>query len=135
MSVQSYRDLRVWQNGLQFTKLVYQIAASPPLDERYGLSSQMKRSAVSVPTNICEGHSRSSQKEFVRFLNIAYASLAETENLIILANEFKMVSSADCNIVLEKAAELGRMINALKRSILLTDDRRLTTDDDYREVV
>jgi four helix bundle protein len=115
--IKNYRDLQVWQKAMQFTKKVYITASNLPHDERYGLSSQMKRSAVSISANIAEGHSRNSTKDFIRFLNIAYGSLSETETHLILAKELNMASTTDLEELLIASEEIGRMLTGLKRSL------------------
>lgn len=83
--VQSYRDLRVWQVSMDLVELIYEQTAALPDEERYGLSSQMRRAAVSIPSNIAEGHTRTSSKEFLHYLSIAQASLAELETQLEIA--------------------------------------------------
>lgn len=132
MAIKSYRDLAIWQKAIQLAKEIYTTTSSLPLDEKYGLSLQVKRSVVSIAANIAEGHGRGGQKEFLRYLNIAYASLAETETHLILAYELSMIPSVALEILLERSAELGRMINGMKRSITNnTDNRQLMTENEY----
>jgi four helix bundle protein len=85
MEVKSYKDLVVWQKAMDLTSLVYEVTADLPPDERFGLISQARRAAVSVPANIAEGHRRSSTKDYLRFLSFAAGSLAEVETLVELA--------------------------------------------------
>ena len=87
MSVRNYRDLLVWQIGMGIAKQVYLLTRGFPKEEMYGLSSQMRRAAVSIPANIAEGHSRDSTKEYLRHLSIAQGSLAELETFFMLAQE------------------------------------------------
>jgi four helix bundle protein len=129
MAIKSYRDLAIWQKAIHLAKEVYDATSTLPLDEKYGLSVQVKRSVISIAANITEGHGRGGQKEFLRYLNIAYASLAETETHLILAHELSMISSLTLEMLLERSAKLGRMINGMKRSIIEnTDNRQLATD-------
>ena len=83
--IKNYRDLAVWQRGMEMALLVYQATKAFPDDERFGLTSQLRRAAVSVPANIAEGHARSSTKDYLRFISIAIGSLAETATFIELA--------------------------------------------------
>lgn len=85
---QRFRDLRVWVESIDLARAVYRLTARFPADERFGLSSQLRRAAVSVPSNIAEGSSRSSRKEFRHFIEIALGSLAEMETQLEIAQEF-----------------------------------------------
>jgi four helix bundle protein len=85
MKVRSYRDLEVWQKGIDFAEHVYSAKAALPAAERYGLSAQMGRAVVSIPANIAEGAERGTTKEFLHFIAIAQGSLAEVETLITIA--------------------------------------------------
>lgn len=82
-----HHELRVWQDGIALVKLVYGVTASFPKEEVFGLTSQMRRAAVSVPANIAEGAARSTSKEFAQFLSIARGSLSELETLIVISTE------------------------------------------------
>ena len=90
--IQSYRDLTVWQLGMQITEDVYALTKSFPAEERFGLTSQLRRAAASVPANIAEGHARSSTKDFLRHLSIAIGSLAEVTTFLELAERLKFAS-------------------------------------------
>ena len=79
MEIKSYRDLRVWQAGMDLVVRVYRLTQGFPTHELYGLTSQMRRAAVSIPSNIAEGHTRESSKEYLHHLSIAQGSLAELE--------------------------------------------------------
>ena len=83
-----YRDLKVWQASMQLAGDIYRLSAQFPKFEVYGLASQIQRSAVSVPSNIAEGHGRNSPKEFYHFLGIAAGSLSELETQLMLAQQF-----------------------------------------------
>ena len=87
MTARKHYDLRVWQDGIALVKAVYALTAKLPRDELFGLTSQMRRAAVSVPANITEGAARSTQKEFTHFLTIARGSLSELDTLLILCVE------------------------------------------------
>jgi four helix bundle protein len=130
MSIRSYRDLVAWQKAIALAKAVYIACESFPKNETYGLSSQVKRSVVSVAANLAEGHSRETTRDFLRFINIAYGSLSETETHLILANELGMISMQSLEDMLEQSAEIGRILNGLSRSLKekLTDPRPLTPE-------
>ena len=110
----SYRDLIVWQKAMELTKQVYQMTISFPQDEVYGLTSQIRRCAVSIPSNIAEGRGRNSDKEFIRFLNIALGSLYELQTQLELAQAFQYLPS-----IIEvdnRSIEIKKMLNALINS-------------------
>ncbi len=113
MDVKTYKDLDVWQKAMDMVVLCYEATKS----EAYGLASQLQRAAVSVPANIAEGHERRHSREFVQHLSIAYGSLAEVETHIHIAQRLHYVGSAEVGMLLEKSAEIGRMINGLRHSI------------------
>jgi four helix bundle protein len=113
-----YRDLLVWQKGIQLAKLIYQLTKSFPADERFGLVSQMRRAAVSVPSNIAEGQARHTTGEFVQSISHAEGSLAELDTQIVLALEFKYCRPADAETVSELIQELRRMLNGLRRNLI-----------------
>ena len=81
-----YRDLKVWELGVELAREVYRVTGDFPKDELYGLTNQLRRAAVSIPSNIAEGHARKTQKELSRYLNIAKGSLAELETQLIIAD-------------------------------------------------
>ena len=97
MSIKSYQDLVVWQKAMDFVVICYAITQNFPKDEIFGLSSQLKRAAVSVPANIAEGHGRATRGEYIHFLGIAQGSLRETETHLLLANRLKFIASEQLN--------------------------------------
>ena len=111
---------------MELTEAVYKLAAELPADERYGLASQMKRAAASVPMNLAEGYGRGG-REFVRFIGIAYGSLLELETAIDLARRLGMAH--DVTALEERTAELGKVLNGLRRSLLA----RFRSDPQVRE--
>ena len=117
MQIKSYKDLQVWQRGMDLTALVYRLSCELPSEERYGLVSQMRRAAVSVPANIAEGHQRSSTKEYLRFLFIAAGSLAELETLIELASRLYSIPANSIEELVGQADELGKMLRALQQRL------------------
>ncbi len=86
MSISRFRELRAWQLGMDLTEKVYLLTDSFPKSEIYGLTSQMRRCAVSIPSNLAEGHGRTSGKEFLQFIGIAYGSICELETQILLSS-------------------------------------------------
>ncbi len=113
-----YRDLLVWQKGMTLTKRVYELTSSFPNDERFGLVSQMRRAAVSIPSNISEGQARKSTGEFVQFISNAEGSLAELDTQLQLSIDLGLCEAAQSNDSLELIHELKRMLNALRRTLL-----------------
>ncbi|MEH6665228.1 MAG: four helix bundle protein [Brevundimonas sp.] len=111
--VRHYRDLIVWQRAMGWVTEVYSASRTWPSDERFGLTSQARRAAVSVPANIAEGCARRSTGEFLQFLGIARGSLAEVETLLILAARLGYLDDATCKPLLAEADEISRMLAAL----------------------
>jgi four helix bundle protein len=111
--IQSYRDLKVWNMGMDLAVELYGMTATFPPEERFGLTSQVRRAAVSVPSNIAEGHARGFTGDYVRFLRIGKGSLAEMETQTILAERLGYISSDRVIPFLEKTSELGRMMSGL----------------------
>jgi four helix bundle protein len=122
--VVSYRDLSVWQRAMSLVELTYSLTAKLPHGEVYGLKPQLQRAAVSVPSNIAEGHARDSTKEYLRFLSVALGSLAELETQFLLCQRLDLLPGNDIDEVLRVADEIGKMIRGLRKG--LTD--RLTRD-------
>jgi four helix bundle protein len=112
-----YKELLVWQKGMALAKLVYRLTVRFPREEKFGLTSQIRRAAVSVPSNIAEGQARQSIKEFLQFLSHAEGSLAELETQILLSMELGFVRQEDVKEILEKIDELQKMLVGLKRKL------------------
>lgn len=112
-----YSELKVWQKSIDFAESVYWLSAEFPADERFGVTAQIRRSAVSVAANIAEGAERHGAKEFLHFLGIASGSLAETSTFLILAQRLKFADSEKIRRVQAQGEEIGRMLNGLKGSL------------------
>ena len=117
MGVSSYQQLKVWQLGIQLTKSAYELTQKFPKDELYGLTSQMRCAAVSIPANIAEGHARDSTKEFLHHISIALGSLAELETMFILAQELGYSDAVAIATLLQYSDEEGRMLHGLQRTL------------------
>jgi len=115
--VESYKDLQVWQKSMELVKRIYRLTQHFPKEELYGLTSQLRRSAVSIPSNLAEGSSKRSTKEFMRFINISYGSLCELETQILIACDLEYIESQTKNECCEKISEIGRMLNGLLRAL------------------
>jgi four helix bundle protein len=112
-SIQSYRDLIVWQRAMKLVEAVYESTANFPRSELYGLTSQMRRSAVSVPANIAEEHARHSRGEYIQFLGVARGSQAELETHTELAFRFGWLSEVEQNALGEETDHIARMLTSL----------------------
>jgi four helix bundle protein len=117
MAVQSYRQLIVWQKAMELVKEIYQLTNEFPKEEAYGLTNQIRRAAVSIPSNIAEGQGRDSTKEFLHHLSIAYGSLMEVETQLLIAESLNYLNGDETKLILNKTAEIGRLINGLARSL------------------
>ena len=106
--IKSYRDLEVWQVSMRFVETVYRFAKNFPAEERYGLSDQIRRAAVAIPSNIAEGNGRESKTEYARFLGIARGSLYETETQLEIAQRLGYVSDISAPQLL--ITEIRRML-------------------------
>ncbi|MBK8701517.1 MAG: four helix bundle protein [Saprospiraceae bacterium] len=115
--LKSYQDLMVWQKSMDLAKQIYVYTASFPKEEMYGLTSQMRRAAVSISANIAEGQARNSTGEFRHFLGIAKGSLAELETLIILSQNLAFLMQEKSEPLLNHSAEINKMLNGLLKSL------------------
>jgi|KBSSwiStaDraftv2_1062776.scaffolds.fasta_scaffold751091_1 four helix bundle protein len=113
----SYRDLEVWQRSMRLAKRIYQVTQKFPRDERFGLTNQLRRAAVSVPSNLAEGHARFGSGEFSRFISITMGSVAELETQILLSRELGYVDAAVAEDVLGELDGIGKMLRGLAKSI------------------
>ena len=118
MKIQSYRELEVWQKAMNLVEACYKITSGFPKEELYSLTNQLRRASVSIPSNIAEGQSRWSTKEFLRFLSIAKGSLSELETQLILAQRLNYLSEAVLNEIIELTNEIGKMISGLRKSLM-----------------
>lgn len=117
MKIQSYRDLLVWQKSMDLVVECYGITQAFPESERFGLSSQLQRAAVSVPANIAEGRGRGHLKEFLRHLGIAFGSLAELETHLEIARRLGFVSPKGADLIARHSDEIGKMLTGLRTSL------------------
>lgn len=117
MTVTSYRDLQVWQLGMVLAEAAYGLTRRFPKEEMFGMSSQVRRAAVSVPANIAEGYGRDSRGEYVQFLRIAQGSLKELETHLLLSVRVGLAPSQTVQPLLDQADELGRMLHTLIRRL------------------
>ncbi len=118
MVLESFRDLRVWQGGMELVEEIYRLTAQFPTDEKFGLVSQMRRAAVSVPSNIAEGYVRESTQEYLRHLSIAQASLAELQTQIEIAGRLGFLAHEITTHILQNSTALAKQLYALRNAIL-----------------
>jgi four helix bundle protein len=113
LSIQSYRDLSVWQKAMRLAGEAYRLAKLLPKAEEYRLTSQLLRAAASVPSNIAEGRARGTRKDYAHFVSIARGSLAETETILLLLVDVDLLTNERVQTALELCSEIGRMLNGL----------------------
>jgi len=113
----SYKDFVVWQKGIALAKLVYQLTKNFPSEEKFGRVAQMRRAAVSIPSNIVEGQARHTTGEFIQFISHAEGSVAELDTQLILSIELKLCRDVGAKAAFEMIAELRRMLNVLRRKL------------------
>jgi four helix bundle protein len=116
-TVASFEDLLVWQRAMGLVREIYRITRAFPSDERFALTSQLRRAAVSVPSNIAEGHERQTTADFVRFVSIAELSLAEARTQLLIACDLGYCDRAGVEPTFAEMREIKRMLNALRRSL------------------
>jgi len=115
--VRSYKDLIVWQKSILLVKMIYQLTRVLPDEEKFGLTSQMRRSSVSVPSNIAEGSRRRSKKDFRNFLRIAQGSLSELETQLIICGELNFISKEQPDPVESIVIEISKMLTSMIKGL------------------
>lgn len=120
-----FEELIVWRKGIDLVKSVYALTRQFPSDERFGLTSQMRRAAVSIPSNLAEGHARHTTKEYVLFVSNAEGSAAELQTQIRIAIELGYCDTGGADIVAGQLFEVRKMLNALRRELNARIARRL----------
>lgn len=115
--VNSHKELIVWQKGMTLVEEIYSLTKAFPPEERYGLASQMRRAAVSIPSNIAEGRSRNTRKDFIQFLHIALDSTNELETQLELASRLSLCQKADYNRVASLLLEVKKMQSKMLSSL------------------
>ena len=117
MDIKSYRDLNVWRQGMDLVDQIYRLTRTYPKSELYGVTSQMQRAAVSVPSNIAEGHQRDSTKEFLHHLSIALGSLAELDTLVEVSERLGYLDRGRKGALSQRIDSIGRMMRGLQKSL------------------
>ncbi|MFO0889272.1 MAG: four helix bundle protein [Isosphaeraceae bacterium] len=128
MTVRQYQDLIVWQKAMDLVARVYEVSESFPRREMFGLTNQLRRAAVSVPSNIAEGQGRHSTRDFLRHLSIARGSLQEVETQILIAARLNYLTETAIAELLERTAEASRLMSGLSTSL----SRRVSSGCDPR---
>ncbi len=118
MSIRNFRDLRVWQQAMDLVEAIYRLTGGFPRQEMFGLSAQIRRAAVSIPSNIAEGHTREHRGEFLQHLSIAQASLAELQTHLEIAIRLRYASGRQLSALLENSASLTKQLYALRNALL-----------------
>jgi four helix bundle protein len=113
----SFRELRVWQVAMDLVEQVYRTSQTFPVHELYGLTGQLRRAALSIPSNIAEGHTREHVKEYLHHLSMAQASLAELETQLEIADRLDYLHKEQTSSLLEQVSSLGRQLYALRNSL------------------
>jgi four helix bundle protein len=117
MKLKNYQELIAWQRAMDLVELVYKASRVFPRDEIYALTSQVRRAAVSIASNIAEGQGRRTTSDFLRHLSIAYGSLCEVETQILIARRLDYLSAAQVERIMGGAGEVGRLLNGLMNSL------------------
>jgi four helix bundle protein len=117
MALKSFRELIVWQKAMDLVELIYKATHGFPKEELFCLTQQLRRAAISIPSNVAEGQGRDSTKEFLHHLSFAYGSLCELETQTALAQRLGYINNTQNNAITEQAAEVGRLINGLTKKL------------------
>ena len=115
--VKDYRDLIVWQKAMDLVETVYRTTAAFPKEELYGLTSQLRRAAVSIPSNIAEGNGRNTTRDYLHFLSTAYGSVKEMETQVLIAERLEYIDSTHCSKLVKNTNEIARLISGLVNSL------------------
>ncbi len=117
MSISSFRELKVWQLGMDLAERVYLLTNSFPKSETYGLTSQIRRSSVSIPSNLAEGHGRNSTKEFLQFIAIAFGSICELETQLLLSHRLNYINTDELETTSALLTETRKTIRGLQKAL------------------
>ena len=119
--MKTHRDLKVWTNSINLVTMIYQVTSDFPKEELFGITSQMRRAAVSIPSNIAEGAARNSKKEFNNFLSIALGSASELETQILISRNLNYLNSNNSEKLLNDLNEIQKMIQGLMKNLKSTN--------------
>lgn len=121
--LKSYRELEVWKVAMDLAENIYALSSGFPADERFGLTSQIRRASVSIPSNIAEGHARPTTRDYLRFVGIGLGSLAELETQLLLARRLHYIDETTLADAMDASQRLGRMLRGLAKAL----DAKATT--------
>jgi len=124
MANSTYKDLKVWSKSIDLAVAIYKAVKQLPKEELYGLSDQMRRAVVSIPSNIAEGNQRDTTREYVHFLHIAKGSVAELDTQILLCDRLEYIKKEDVDDLYNQCSEIGRMLNGLINKLLEKENER-----------
>ncbi len=117
MTARNYADLIAWQKAMDLVQAIYEVTKTFPMEEKYGLRTQVRRAGVSVPSNIAEEQGRNSMAEFRRHLSIAHGSVREIETQILISSRLGYMQNESATLILRTASEVGRLIKGLANSL------------------
>jgi four helix bundle protein len=117
MAVKSFRDLRVWQAAMDLVEKIYRLTQKFPNHEVYGLTNQLRRAAVSIPSNIAEGHAREHTKEYLNFLSVTQGSIAEVQTQVEIADRLGYAAHSAVREVLDDSVSLSKQLYALRNAV------------------
>ena len=115
--MRNYKDLKIWKRSVELASLIYQLTSKFPSEEKFGIISQLRRASILISSNIAEGSARSSEKDFSRFIDIAYGSLCEVETQLIIAHDLKFISNQEHERIHLEVNELQKMIYTFSRTL------------------
>ena len=115
--ISSFKDLIVWQKSIAFVSDIYKLTKEFPSDERFGLTSQIRRAAVSISANIAEGNGRGTRLDYAHFLDIAFGSVSEVSALLTIAKNLSYCTALECSTLEERLGEIGRMLHAMRTKL------------------
>jgi four helix bundle protein len=118
MPAANYSDLIAWKKAFELALTIYRITSNFPIEEKYGITSQLRRAGVSVPSNIAEGQGRNSRGEFRHYLSIAQGSLKEIETQVLIAIALGYLGEKQADMLMARTAEVGRLVTGLSKSLL-----------------
>lgn len=118
--IASYKELIVWKKSVELSLMIFETTKKFPREEIFGLAAQMRRAAFSIPSNIAEGYSRFSRKEYIQFLRIGYASGAELETQLIIARKAQILSDVEFVKITDQLTEIQKMLNSLLKKLRMT---------------
>ena len=125
--IKGYKDLIAWQKGMDLVEAVYRLSAVFPVEEKYGLTSQVRRAAVGIPSNVAEGYSRPTQADYIRFLDMARGSANEVETQLLIAIRLGYVRGEQASIALGLANEEQRILKGLADRVSQSDKKSFRT--------